>query len=373
MNLTRETIRKQLRGVLFRVGASSELGCRIHWALTHLDHVLFKRRTAVPCTGITAALGDAPGAGGSGGFGDHVARPANPLAFLAEVLTLIPSPRSFPGLKPTRGNSFDHTGGNAFSRPPGNICSRAFSACFKLVFPSGASRAEKLASSLVDWMPRSIMVALGVIGATLANEAKGATLRDVDVQEPYSPPTWNEATMSYITSNPINWRNNSENVPANNQIQANGNWGSADTGLYAITIPSTSIHYGEDTIPTINDTSFIIEYNGVVNPPGQTDTFTFHYNLGTNDLDFLTNQVFPEYDALKAGTMDIGDSKYWLQKQINGLTSGNSINMPFENSPNVYVPNLQALKPIIPEPNTLTLLTLLGAGAATIRRRRTKA
>lgn len=217
------------------------------------------------------------------------------------------------------------------------------------------------------------MVALGVMGAALANEAKGdIILGEIGVQGTYSSPAWNESTLSYITENSINWKNNSEDVTANNQISANGNWGSVDTGLYAITTSDpTHVGFGKPDLipPTIDNNSFTITYaSGVVNEPNQTDTFKFHYDLGTQDLD-LANTVLAELDAIKLGSIDIDDSKYWLQKEINGIIRGPPVNGIFSNSPNVYVPNIEGINPIIPEPNTLLLFSLLCAGAVGGRRR----
>ena len=111
----------------------------------------------------------------------------------------------------------------------------------------------------------------------------------------------------------LNWGNNSTPVPANNQISANGTFGSINSGLVEITTTDpTHAGRGETPTYTIHAKSFWIEYaTGVVNNPGSIDSFTFHFNLGTTNL-ATAQAVVDELNACIAGSLDCHGSLYAL-------------------------------------------------------------
>ena len=157
----------------------------------------------------------------------------------------------------------------------------------------------------------------------------------------------------------IMWRNSSSNVPANNQISANGLFGEVDAGLYNISTTDNT-HAGFGVTPptyTISPTTFNIDYaDGVVNTPGNTDTFEFRFNLGTTN-EATANAVVDELNDLVLGIIQIADSQYGLERSINGQVVFDGIPKPFENSPTIYVPNAQT----VPEATTSSSL-IIGMG-----------
>ena len=145
----------------------------------------------------------------------------------------------------------------------------------------------------------------------------------------------------------IIWYNTSDNVSANNQISANGTFGSNDCGLVEITTRD-STHSGFHKTPptyTINSNSFNIAYApGAVNEPGRNDTFKFHFNLGTTN-EATAQAAVEELNACIDGTLDWHNSLYVLQATINGEVVRDGIfYKPFENSPVVYVPWLAGME-----------------------------
>ncbi len=155
----------------------------------------------------------------------------------------------------------------------------------------------------------------------------------------------------------IKWRNSSTAVPANNQISANGLFGEVDAGLYNISTTDSN-HFFDPPTYTLSPTTFNIDYaDGVVNTPGNTDTFEFRFNLGTTN-EATANAVVEELNDLVLGIIQIADSQYGLERSINGQVTDNGIiPKPFENSPTIYVPNSQT----VPEATTSSSL-IIGMG-----------
>lgn len=152
----------------------------------------------------------------------------------------------------------------------------------------------------------------------------------------------------------IIWGNVSSNVPANNQISANGSFGS-NQGLYKIDTDDDN-HDRNPPAYTILEDSFNIQYaEGVVNPPNDSDIFKFYFNLGKNvTSEAQAQSIVDNLNAMISNPSSFtGDQPYLIQRSINGTIRGPPTNGSFENSPSVYV---------IPEPMTLTSL-LVGMGA----------
>jgi len=150
----------------------------------------------------------------------------------------------------------------------------------------------------------------------------------------------------------IQWANFSDPYPANNQISANGSFGS-NQGLYKIDTDD-GMHEAFPPTYTINPDSFNIQYaDGVVNMPNQSDTFKFYFNLGPGVS--TETQAQGIVDALNAVIAAPGtyaqDLPYLYRRGINGTVAANLIPEPFENTPSVYV---------IPEPSALMLVSLGG-------------
>ncbi len=134
----------------------------------------------------------------------------------------------------------------------------------------------------------------------------------------------------------IEWINASDYVPANNQISANGTFGSLDSGLYKIK-PTGLDHFFNPPTYTIGDNSFNIQYaDGVVNVPGAGDTFNFVFTLNDKYSQAQALEVVAQLNKLKTGEMDIADAKCSLASSIGGEVVGEDF---FQNNPTVYVPN----------------------------------
>ena len=178
----------------------------------------------------------------------------------------------------------------------------------------------------------------------LKAEAGYITLGTDQIQGNYSiqddPTTDGVDIKSYIT-----WANTSTDVPANNQISANGNFGSANSGLREIST-TDSTHIRKSPTYSIGENSFNIQYAmGVVNVPGASDTFQFSFELPASIdqttaqevVDTLNNYI----SNLQNGTpLDASASPYVLQSNINGqVVFDGSEYKNFSNNPTVYVPN----------------------------------
>ena len=183
--------------------------------------------------------------------------------------------------------------------------------------------------------------ALVLVFAFIAPGYGDITLGTDQIQGNYSiqddPTTDGVDIKSYIT-----WANTSTNVPANNQISANGEFGSGNSGLREIT-PTEFPHF--NSTYSIGENSFNIQYAmGVVNVPGASDTFQFSFELPSSIdqttaqevVDTLNNYI----SNLQNGTpIEASASQYVLQSNINGTIIGPPDYGPFENNPVVYVPN----------------------------------
>jgi len=135
----------------------------------------------------------------------------------------------------------------------------------------------------------------------------------------------------------VRWYNASTAVPANNQIEANGDFGTDGSGLVEITT-TDMIHQILPPTYTITADSFVIDYaDGVFNPANQDDTFIFHFNLGTTNLS-TAQAVVDELNAAVSGALDWIDSLYVQPGSINGKTVGGAVPDDFENSPVVQIP-----------------------------------
>ncbi len=202
-----------------------------------------------------------------------------------------------------------------------------------------------------------------LIGAYAGNAEAAITLGESNQQNSYSI-VEDSSTTGYDIKVNLNWANNSTYVPANNQISANGLLGNVDSGLYNISTTDDT-HDRDPPTYSIFNNSFNIAYaSGVVNTPGNTDTFEFRFNLG-DATEEQANAVVSELNQLISGAMQIGDSQYALERTINGTVSYDGITpKPFENSPLVYVPNASA----VPEPATMGLLGIGAIAGLAVRK-----
>lgn len=180
----------------------------------------------------------------------------------------------------------------------------------------------------------------GIIGLVVlcgAQMVQGAILLGTsNVQTPYAISD-DTNTVGIEIECDMTWYNNSANVPANNQISANGTFGSTNSGLVEITTDEFPHNILTPTYYIITN-SFNNDYaDGVVNTPNDSDTFVFHFNLGTTN-GAVAQAAVDELNACVAGSLEGHDSLYVLQAAINGEVAGNAWPVPFENSPVVYVP-----------------------------------
>ena len=211
---------------------------------------------------------------------------------------------------------------------------------------------------------KAAIVGLAVLVGAYAHDAKaGIDLGESNQQNSYSIVD-DASTTGYDIMANFNWANNSDDFPANNQISANGLFGEVDSGLYNISSSEVPHDFLKPTYSILNNSFNIAYANGVVNEPGQTDTFLFKFNLGADSTLEQANAVVLELNSLISGTMQIGDSQYALERSINGYVSGGGIPKPFDNSPLVYVPNIAA----IPEPATMGLLGIGAIAGLAVRK-----
>ncbi len=210
---------------------------------------------------------------------------------------------------------------------------------------------------------KAAIVGLAVFVGAYAHDAKAGITLGNNVQVPFSI-VEDASTDGYDVAGYFTWRNLSDNFPANNQISANGLFGEVDSGLYNISAQDLEHLFNPPTYSILNNSFNITYANGVVNPPGETDTFLFKFNLGADSTLEQANAVVSELNSLISGTMQIGDSQYALERSINGYVSGGGIPKPFDNSPLVYVPNIAA----IPEPATMGLLGIGAIAGLAVRK-----
>lgn len=213
-------------------------------------------------------------------------------------------------------------------------------------------------------IPRAAIASFTLLIAAYAPNAKaGITLAENNIQGTYSIYNDTEKDGYEIMAN-FTWANNSDNFPANNQISANGLFGEVDSGLYNISTSDSTHRRNAPTYSILNNSFNIAYANGVVNEPGETDTFLFKFNLGADSTLEQANAVVSELNSLINGTMQFGDSQYALERSINGYVDGGVIPKPFDNSPLVYVPNIA----VIPEPATMGLLGIGAIAGLAVRK-----
>ncbi|MDF7825170.1 hypothetical protein P4B35_14195 [Pontiellaceae bacterium B12227] len=135
----------------------------------------------------------------------------------------------------------------------------------------------------------------------------------------------------------LTWYNISDNVPANNQISASGNFGYADSGLTGYTTRDSTHFFNNPTIIITANDNELVYAPGVVNTPNQQDEFTAHFNLGTTNL-ALALDVVAEANGRMAGTVADHEAFYTRKSSIGGQVVGGAIPKDFENNPTVYTP-----------------------------------
>ncbi|MDF7825154.1 hypothetical protein P4B35_14115 [Pontiellaceae bacterium B12227] len=137
----------------------------------------------------------------------------------------------------------------------------------------------------------------------------------------------------------VTWENLSDYVDANNQIAANGTFGTND-GLVGVSTTDFE-HFFDPPTYALSSNSFNIAYaSGVVNTPGNTDTFKFRFMLPTDNA-ALAQAAVDELNARVLGGA-LADPAYSRAASINGIVDGGATPDPFENSPVVYVPDVWA-------------------------------
>lgn len=187
------------------------------------------------------------------------------------------------------------------------------------------------------------------------NSEAGIMLSENNVQGEYS--LVNDVSQpGYNIMGTIRWWNDSDPVPANNQISANGTFGT-NQGLYKIDTDDDTHDRNPPTYDIDKPESFNIQYaDGVVNTPNDSDTFKFYFNLGPSvTSESQAQTIVDNLNAMISGqTTFTQDQPFLYKRDINGLVNGDGVfHDEFENSPSVYV---------IPEPVTITSL-LVGMGA----------
>ncbi len=224
----------------------------------------------------------------------------------------------------------------------------------KFQTPSKIKKAKNLIAT-------SVVALLASMYAPKANA--DIRLREINQQTTYSI-VEDATTDGYDIRCNIKWGNVSTAVDANNQISANGLFGEVDAGLYNISTTDNT-HAGFGVTPptyTISPTTFNIDYaDGVVNTPGNTDTFEFRFNLGSQvTTEAKAQEIVDNLNDLITGQTAFVTNQPWMyQRNINGTIRGPPTDGSFTNSPSIY---------IIPEAGTVGMLALGAVGSLLYRR-----
>ena len=204
---------------------------------------------------------------------------------------------------------------------------------------TGAQRQIKGAAQPGRFATCALMGFVAAYGVLQPTDAQAAILlSENNVQGHYS--IVDDATRDgYEIMCTLQWANDSANVDANNQISANGTFGS-NMGLYEI----NTDEYPHDDYPptyTIHPDSFEIEYaDGVVNKPNQSDTFKFFFSLGEGvPTEADAQEIVDGLNGLIDDPSTYTEDAAWkFKRSINGTVAYGGDPQPFENSPTAFVP-----------------------------------
>ena len=204
--------------------------------------------------------------------------------------------------------------------------------------------------SYSKFLPRALIAGVAMMAAAyVVPQAKADVILGTNGVQQSTYSIFNDTSRDgYQIECNLTWENLSDYVDANNQIVANGTFGSS-IHLYDIST-TDPFHNVFGTTYTINPESFLIEYaSGVVNTPGNTDTFNFKFDLGENVTYEQAEGIVDNLNDYILGNKlhDGNDASFDYLRSINGeVVFDGSDFQPFENSPGVHV---------IPEPQYLEL------------------